>query len=91
MAAHSSTRARPPYEAYAGIMGAFAASVAAAGVLARALGRDPREHTALDLVVLSAATFKASRTISGDEVTSIFRAPFVQGEAHSGDEEPVPE
>jgi len=40
--------------------------------------------------VLSAATFKAARTLSHDEVTSFLRQPFVRGEAHSGeDEEPV--
>jgi hypothetical protein len=52
------------------------------------LGRDPREDSTLDLVVLSAATFKAARTIARDEVTSFLREPFVEGHAHSGDEEP---
>jgi hypothetical protein len=80
---------RPPYAAYAGIASAFAGGLAAAGVLARLLEREPRENTALDLVVLGAATFKASRTISRDEVTSFIREPFVQGEAHEGGEDPV--
>jgi hypothetical protein len=39
--------------------------------------------------MLGAATFKAARTISRDEVTSFLREPFVQGEAHEGGEEPV--
>jgi hypothetical protein len=39
--------------------------------------------------VLSAAAFKAARTLSHDEVTSFIREPFVRGHAHSGDEEPV--
>jgi hypothetical protein len=44
---------------------------------------------ALDLAVLALATFKGARTIARDEVTSFLRAPFVEGEAHSGeDEEP---
>jgi len=68
---------------------AFAGSLAAAGALAHALGRDPREHDALDLVVLGAATFKAARTIARDEVTSFLRDPFVEGEAHEGGEDPV--
>jgi Protein of unknown function (DUF1360) len=80
---------RPPYGAYAAIMGAFAGGLALAGVLARALDRDPQEHTALDLVALGAATFKASRTLSHDEVTSFLREPFVKGSAHAGGEEPV--
>jgi len=75
--------------AYAGIMGTFVGGLAVAGGLARLLDRDPREHDALDLVVLGLATFKAARTISRDEVTSFIREPFVEGEAHTGDEEPV--
>jgi hypothetical protein len=70
-------------------MATFAGGLAAAGALAHALDRDPREHGALDLVVLGAATFKASRTIARDEVTSFLREPFVEGEAHEGGEEPV--
>jgi hypothetical protein len=79
----------PPYAAYAGIMGTFVGGLAAAGALARVLGRDPREHSALDLVVLGAATFKASRTITRDEVTSFLREPFVEGHAKEGGEDPV--
>jgi hypothetical protein len=81
---------RPPYGAYAAIMGTFAAGLAAAGAIARALDRDPQCHTALDFVVLGAASFKAARTLSHDEVTSFLREPFVRGRAHSGQsEEPV--
>ncbi|MEP6978329.1 MAG: DUF1360 domain-containing protein [Thermoleophilia bacterium] len=79
---------RPPYGAYAQIFGTFAAGLAAAGALARALGRDPQDETVLDLVVLSAATFKAARTISRDEVTSFARAPFVEREATGEGERP---
>src|ERR1044072_9952442 len=70
-------------------MGAFAGGLAVAGALARALGRAPQCHTALDFAVLGAAAFKAARTLSHDEVTSFIRQPFVRGHAHSGDEEPV--
>ena len=81
-------RRTPPYPAYAAITATFAGGLAAASAFARLFGRDPREDTALDLLVLAAATFKAARTIASDEVTSFLRAPFVEGEAHSGDEEP---
>ena len=85
-----SASGRPPYESYAAIMGTFVGGLVTAGALARALGRDPQCHTALDFAVLSAAAFKASRTLSHDEVTSFVRQPFVRGDAHSGeDEEPV--
>jgi hypothetical protein len=80
---------RPPYAAYAAIATTFAGALAAAGALANALDRDPREQSALDFVVLGAATFKASRTIARDEVTSFLREPFVEGPAHEGGEEPV--
>jgi len=71
-------------------MAVFAGGLAAAGAAARALDRDPQCHTALDFALLSAASFKAARTLSHDEVTSFLRQPFVRGHAHSGeDEEPV--
>ncbi len=81
---------QPPYREYAAIMGVFGAGLAAAGGLARVLGRNPAGQTPLDFVVLSAASFKAARTLARDEVTSFLREPFVRGHAHSGhDEEPV--
>jgi len=70
-------------------MGTFVSGVAAAGLLAKALGRDPREQRPIDLVLLGLATFKAARTVSRDEVTSFLREPFVEGRAKEGDEEPV--
>ena len=83
------TQIRAPHGAYAAIMGTFLGGIGAAGLLAKVLGRDPLEHRPLDLIMLGAATFKAARTISNDEVTSFIREPFVQGEAHEGGEDPV--
>ena len=81
---------RPPYASYAAIMATFAGGLAAAGAAANALRRDPQCNTVLDFIVLGAASFKAARTLSHDEVTSFLRDPFVKGKAHSGeDEEPV--
>jgi hypothetical protein len=79
----------PPYEAYAAIVGVFAGGLGAAGLLARLFDRNPACQTPLDLVVLSAASFKAARTLAHDEVTSFLRDPFVKGDAHEGDENPV--
>jgi hypothetical protein len=79
---------RPPYGAYALLMAAFGGGLAAAGALARALDRDPYEHTTLDLAALALATFKAARTLTDDEVTSFLREPFVEGRAHEGGEDP---
>jgi hypothetical protein len=79
--------APPPYHAYATIMGVFVAGLALSGGIARLLGWDPREQTWLDLATLSAATFKASRTIARDEVTSFVREPFVEREPYDSEHE----
>jgi hypothetical protein len=79
----------PPYQAYAAIVGTYIGGLGLAGLAARITGRNPACQTPLDLVVLAAASFKASRTLASDEVTSFLREPFVEGEAHEGDEEPV--
>jgi hypothetical protein len=73
----------PPYEAYAAIAGAFLAGLGTVAALSR---RSP-PATALDLVALSAATFKASRTLSRERVASFVRQPFVEGEADRGEDE----
>jgi hypothetical protein len=81
---------RPPYDAYATIVATFGALLAAAGFASRVLDRNPACQTPLDFLILSAASFKAARTLSRDEVTSFMREPFVKGFAHTGDdEEPV--
>jgi hypothetical protein len=80
---------RAPHSAYAAITGAYLSGLAGAGLLAKALGRDPAEHRPIDLAILGIATFKAARTLARDEVTSFIREPFVEGEAHAGGEEPI--
>ena len=81
---------RPPYGSYAAIVTTFAGGLIAAAALAKAAGREPRGLSPLDLVTLSAATFKAARTISRDKVASFVRQPFVEGEAYAGEgEEPA--
>jgi hypothetical protein len=74
-----------PQGAYAAIMGTFAVGLGGAALLAKTLGREPRENGSLDLVVLSLATFKTARTIARDEVGSFISEPFVEGEG----EDPV--
>ncbi len=80
------SQARPPYQAYAAIMGVYAGGLALAGAAARLLGRDPRDQTWFDLAALSAATFKAARTIVRDDVTSFIREPFVEGDPRDPEE-----
>ena len=83
------TTTQAPHQAYAAIMGTFAAGLAGAGLLAKTLKHDQEEHRPIDLLVLGVATFKAARTISNDEVASFIRDPFVIGEAHEGGEDAV--
>jgi hypothetical protein len=80
---------RPPYEAYAAIMGTFVGGIGLAGLAARVFDRNPACQTPLDFVVLSMASFKAARTVARDEVGSFLREPFVEGQAHEGAEPPV--
>jgi hypothetical protein len=88
--AEQTSQQAPPYHAYATITGVFVAGLALSGGIARLLGRDPREQTWLDLATLSAATFKASRTIARDDLTSFIREPFVEGDPRDPeDEHPV--
>jgi hypothetical protein len=79
----------PPYEAYAAIIGVYVGGLTLAGLAARVFDRTPACQSPLDFAVLSAATFKAARTLAHDEVTSFLRDPFVEGEAHEGGEEPL--
>lgn len=81
--------ARPPYASYAAIAATFLGGLTAAAAAARAVGRDPRELNALDLLTLSAATFKASRTISREKVAAFLREPFVEGEGVEAYAEPT--
>ena len=80
---------QPPYASYAALMGVYSGGLATAGLLARLLRRGPQDHTALDFAVLSAAAFKAARTLAHDRVSAPMRAPFVEGAADTDDEVPV--
>lgn len=73
----------PPYSAYATIAGSFVGGLAAVAALAR---RSPPGST-LEFIALSAATFKAARTLSREKVASFVREPFVEGEAWTGEGE----
>ena len=80
---------RPPYSTYAALVGVFGLGMSGLAAVAGLRGRRPEQLRALDLAVLSAATFKAARTVAHDEVLSFLRRPFVEGEAHEGEEKPI--
>ena len=82
--------ASPPYRAYATIVATFVTGLGAVSGVAAARQRPLREFTPMDLTMLGLATFKASRTVARDKVTSFVRDPFVEGEAYDGEgERPV--
>jgi len=76
----SSHEGAPPYGGYAAIVGTFFTGLGAVAGLAK---RAPTA-SALDLVALSAATFKASRAVSRERVGSFLRQPLVEGAAEDG-------
>jgi len=78
---------KPPYRAYAAIVGTFMAGLGAVGGIAALRQRPSQEISATDLALLGLATFKASRTVARDKVTSFVREPFVEGEAYDGEGE----
>jgi hypothetical protein len=78
---------QPPYRAYATIVGTFVTGLAAVSGIAAARNRPVVEMTPIDLALLGLATFKASRTVARDKVTSFVREPFVEGDAYDGEDE----
>jgi uncharacterized protein DUF1360 len=82
---HPSRDSATPYRAYGAILGAFAGALAATARLERMRERETRTGSPMQLIILSAATFKAARVISRERVGSVFREPFVEV-----DGDPVP-
>lgn len=73
-----------PLAGYAVLATTFAVGVGAFAVVARRRGvRLPEGVPPWDLALLGTATFKASRLLSKDKVTSFLRAPFTRRERDS--------
>lgn len=86
-AAHYDERGEVPLAGYAVLASAFAAGTGAFALLARQRGvRLPERVPPWDVVLLGTATYKASRLLARDKVTSFVRAPFTrrigEGEAN---------
>jgi hypothetical protein len=68
-----------PLGGYVALMGVYTSGLLAAAGASRALGREaPQRIGASDLIQLTIATHRLSRTLSKDPVTSPLRAPFTQ-------------
>jgi hypothetical protein len=66
-----------PLGGYVGVMGVYATGVSAAAVLSRLMRRPaPERVSPYDLVQMTVATHRISRTIAKDPVASPLRAPF---------------
>lgn len=63
---------------YAPLMGLYAAGVAGYGVWFHRSGRRLPTPSAGDLALLGVGTFKLSRLLARDKVTSVLRAPFTR-------------
>jgi hypothetical protein len=87
MAGHSPDRERP-LGAYGTLEVAFVALTSGFGLWLQRSGRElPDEVSTRDLALVTLATFKASRIVTRDRVTSTIRAPFsrYQGDAGHGE------
>ena len=81
-----------PLGGYVVVMAVFAALVAGAAGLATATGRRlPAGFGPWDLLLLTAATHKLSRTITKDAVTSPLRTPFTRYAGTGGEAEVMEE
>lgn len=83
-AGHSPGRERP-LGSYALTLASFSALYGGFGVWLRRSGRElPERVEASDLALISVGTFKLSRTIARDRVTSAIRAPFSRFQDDAG-------
>jgi hypothetical protein len=73
-----------PLTGYATLTAAFNGLAAAGLVAAHRTGRLPEDYRATDLALLAAATYKLSRLIAKDRVTSALRAPFTRFQSDAG-------
>jgi hypothetical protein len=77
-----------PLTGYLALIGAYGATVAGLTGLAVALGRrPPAKVSAGDVALLTAATFKLSRILTKDAITSPLRAPFTRYREPAGEGE----
>jgi hypothetical protein len=79
------TEAEAPLAGYATLATAFTGGAALFAVAARRRGvRLPERVPPWDVALLGAATFKASRLLTKDRITSFLRAPFTRRDEDDG-------
>ncbi len=73
-----------PLAAYGVLTATFNAGLAAFLVAAERRGKLPERYAPGDLALIAVGTFKLSRVIAKDRVTSVLRAPFTRHEGSAG-------
>ena len=69
----------PPLGSYSALAGVYGAGLSGALLLAHRSGRHlPERVEAFDLLLLGTATYRLSRLITKDKITSFLRAPFTE-------------
>ncbi|MES4891079.1 DUF1360 domain-containing protein [Streptomyces sp. NPDC096012] len=82
-AAHYDDQGEEPLGGYAVLASVFAAGVGGFALVARQRGvRLPQEVPPWDVALLGTASYKASRLLTRDKVTSFLRAPFTRRAGH---------
>ncbi len=77
-----------PLPGYAGLMSGYTAVLGGLTAVGRLRGaRLPRRWSLGDTILLGVSTFKASRLLAKDAVTSPLRAPFTRFEEPAGEDE----
>lgn len=76
-----------PEGSFTAIMAAYGVTAAGLGLLIRRSGRLPERVSVRDLALLSVGTFKLSRLLAKDPVTSPLRMPFTTFSGTSGEAE----
>jgi len=76
-----------PLGGYLAVLGVYGGVTGGLAVLARSLRIPPPTPSVTDTVLLSCATYKLSRLLTKDAVTSPLRAPFTRYEEPAGDGE----
>ena len=78
-----------PLVGYSLVGGAFGLTLVGVSALEKSVNRLVERPTSHELIMLAAATFKASRIVSHERVGSVVRAPFVEGDSSNEDAEPA--
>jgi hypothetical protein len=76
-----------PLGGYLGALGSYAGLVATTAAIGKFTGRRIQRPETRDLVLISLATYKLSRTLAKDPIVSPLRAPFVTYTGTSGEAE----